>query len=42
MGYSVLVALCGGVAGGLIGLFLIGLAGCVTLAMNARGLSELT
>jgi hypothetical protein len=42
MDYSVLVALGGGVVGGLITFLAIGLAGCVTLAINARGFSELT
>jgi hypothetical protein len=42
MDYAVLMILGGGVVGGLAGLFVVGVAGCITLAMNARGLSELT
>jgi hypothetical protein len=42
MAHSLLVTLCGGVVGGLIGLLLIGAAGCVALSKNARRLSELT
>jgi hypothetical protein len=42
MDHSVLVALCGGVVGGLAGLLVIGLAGWASLAMNAKRLSELT
>lgn len=42
MDYPVLAAICGAMIGGVTGLFAVGLAGCIMLASNARGLSELT
>ncbi len=42
MDYIVLVALAGGLAGGLIGLAVVALVGCATLASGADNLNELT